>query len=151
MAEAVGLVASVIGIAGLAGKIVKTTCKVKGLLEEVSNAPEDLQRHLDQINLFVPILAAEINDDGPPDLRVALGAAVSQCQQAANDLGKLAEDLSTQIHASNSGRLRRKVQAAKVVLQKDIFAAHEKRLSSAMQMLIMASQMYGLAQQRYLL
>lgn len=89
------------------------------------------------------------DDDGPPALRGALAAAASQCQRAANELGKLVEDLHIQVHTG--GKARRKIRAARVVLQKEMWAAHEKRLASAVQMLMMASQMYGLAQQRYLL
>ncbi|KAK8058058.1 hypothetical protein PG994_008506 [Apiospora phragmitis] len=150
MAELVGLTASVIGIAELATKIVAASFKVKGLLEQVSNVPDELQRHLDQIQLFShSFLASHINEDGPPALRDALGVAIIQCQQAADDLGKLASDLHAQIHEGS--RARRKIQAARVVLQKDALASHEKRLSSAMQMLMMACQIYGLEQQRYLI
>lgn len=46
MAEAVGLVASVIGIAGLAGRIAKAGYKVASLLEEMHNVPEELQQYL---------------------------------------------------------------------------------------------------------
>ncbi|KAK8034194.1 gentisate 1-2-dioxygenase [Apiospora rasikravindrae] len=149
MAEIVGLTASVIGIAELATKILATSFKLKGLLEQVSNVPEELQRHLDQIQLFSPLLATHINDDGPPALRGALRVAMIQCQQAADDLGKLAEDLHTQVHEGS--RARRKVRAARIVLQKDTLVSHKKRLSSAMQMLLMACQMYGLQQQKYII
>ncbi|KAK7935940.1 hypothetical protein PG985_001435 [Apiospora marii] len=149
MAEAVGLAASIIGIAELAAKIVKISFKVKGLLEQVSNVPQELQRHLDQIRLVSPLLASHINDDGPPALRGALGVAMMQCQQAADDLETIAEELHTQVH--EGGRARRKLRAAGIVLQKDVLASHEKRLSSAMQMLMMACQMYGLEQQKYLI
>ncbi|KAK8065197.1 hypothetical protein PG997_011944 [Apiospora hydei] len=149
MAEVVGLTASVIGVAELATKIVASSFKVKGLLEQVSNVPKELQQHLNQIQLFSPLLATHINDDGPPALRGALGVAMIQCQEAADSLGNLAEDLHTQVHEGS--RARRKIRAARIVLQKDTLASHERRLSSAMQMLLMACQMYGLQQQRYLI
>ncbi|KAK8113487.1 hypothetical protein PG984_014013 [Apiospora sp. TS-2023a] len=149
MAEVVGLVASVIGITELAAKIVKISFKVKDLLEQVSNVPQELQRHLDQIRLVSPLLANHINDDGPPALRGALGVAIMQCQQAADDLETIAAELHAQVH--EGGRARRKLRAAGIVLQKDVLASHEKRMSSAMQMLMMACQMYGLEQQRYLI
>ena len=148
MAEAVGLVASIVGIAGLAGKIITTIHKVNSLLKDIRNVPEELQRYLDQIQLFTPLVSS-IDDDGPAALKGALTTAVHQCQQAADELGKLAEDLHNQIHTG--GRARRKVGALRVILQKDAWAAHEKRLASAVQMLMMASQMYGLAQQKYLM
>ncbi|KAK7967897.1 uncharacterized protein PG986_002174 [Apiospora aurea] len=149
MAEVVGLTPSVIGIAELATKTVATSFKVKSLLEQVSNVPEELQPHLDQIQLFSPLLATHINDDGPPALRGALGVAMIQCQQAADSLGTLAENLHKQVHEGS--KAKRKLRAARIVLQKDTLASHEKRLSSAMQMLRMACQMYGLEQQRYLI
>ncbi|KAK7963451.1 hypothetical protein PG988_010425 [Apiospora saccharicola] len=149
MAELVGLTASVIGVAGLATKIVTTSVKVKGLLEQVNKIPEELQQHLDQIELFSPLLTSQISDDGPSAMRGALDVAMIRCQQAADDLGKVAEDLLAQV---NKGRKAgRKIRAARVILQKDVLASRVKRLSSAMQMLMMASQMYGLEQQRYLI
>lgn len=149
MAEAVGLAASVIGIAELAAKIVKVSFKVKGLLEQVSNVPQELQRHLDQIRLVSPLLANHINDDGPPALRGALGLAIVQCQQAADDLETTAEELHAHVRAGS--RARRKLRATGIALQPDVLASHEKRLSSAMQMLMVACQMYGLEQQKYLM
>lgn len=145
----VGLVASAIGIAGLATKIVKTTIKVKGLLEQINNVPEELQQHLDQIQLISQILTSDINDDGPPALRGALDVAKIQCQKAAEGLRKVAEDLHAQVHGG--GRARRKIRSARVVLQKDVLASHEKRLASTMQMLMMACNMYGMEQRRYIM
>lgn len=150
MAEAVGLAASVIGIAGLAGRIAKAGYKVASLLAEVHDVPDELQRHLDQLQLFAPLLSdIDDGDAGPPALRGALAAAAGQCRRAAHELGRLVEDLHAQVHTG--GRARRKARAARVVLQKDAWAAHEKRLAAAVQMLMVASQMYGLAQQRHIL
>ncbi|KAK8064206.1 hypothetical protein PG996_008858 [Apiospora saccharicola] len=149
MAELVGLTASVIGTAGLATKVVTTSVKVKGLLEQVNKIPEELQQHLDQIELFSPLLTSQISDDGPSAMRGALDVAMIRCQQAADDLGKVAEDLLAQVN--KGGKAGRKIRAARVILQKDVLASNVKRLSSAMQMLMMASQMYGLEQQRYLI
>lgn len=140
MAELVGIIGSSIGIAQLAKGIVTASFKVKELLDEIKDVPKELQRYLGQIQLLAPLLA-DINDDGPPALGNALRTAVAQCQQAAEELRKLAEDL--QMRTSSGSKTRRKLRTVKVVLQKDTLAKHEKRLSAAMQMLSLAFQMYS--------
>ncbi|KAK8119995.1 uncharacterized protein PG998_004621 [Apiospora kogelbergensis] len=137
MAEVLGAVASGVGIAQFAGGIIKTSFRIKKLLEDIKDVPEDLQRHLAQIQLLAPLLA-EI-DRGPSISNGALLAAADQCRQAALELDVLATDLSHQVQSSKG--LQRRFRSLQVVLQKSTIARHEKRVQATIQMLTLAWQL----------
>ncbi|KAK7957970.1 hypothetical protein PG988_012818 [Apiospora saccharicola] len=147
MAEILGAVASGISIAQFAGSIIKTGLRIKSLLEDIRDVPEDLQRHLGQIQLLAPLLA-EINH-GPSLSNGALFAAAEQCRQAALELDVLATELSSQVQSSQG--FNRRFRSFQAVIQKGTLARHEKRMQGSMQMLVLALQLTSLCRQNELI
>lgn len=149
MAEILGLVASGLSIAQIAGSIVKTSVKVKALLDEVKDAPETLRDMLEYIDLLTPILceatvggangASTIPPVSPASSH--LQHALTACQKAGEQLEILAGDLMSQIDAAR-GRVKRKRAIVKVVLKKGTLAQHEKRLERAIRLLQVAQGTY---------
>lgn len=153
MAEVLGLVASGLSVAQIAGSIVATSLKVKTLLDEVKGAPRLLRHMLSQIEIFTPVLC-EATTDGdeatgtyPPllpatsHLQQAMQNALRSCQAASEELELLATNLMSQIDAARSG-VRRKRAMVKVVLNKDGLAQCEKHLQNTIQLLILAQSAY---------
>ena len=91
MAEVVGIVASGIAIAQATGMILKTSIKIKGLLQSVEDVPDDISRLLEKIEFLTSILDT-LDVDNPDGLPVTaalnniLDAAVLQCQRALDQL-----------------------------------------------------------------
>lgn len=144
MAEIVGLVASGISIAQVAGEIITVGIKIKGLLDEVKDAPETLLALLDRVSRLVPVLCSiSVDTDSTPlsvSLHSALHGAVSSCMEAAKQLELLARDLSDEIDATHGAR--RKLKMAKVILRKSLLQKYENRLQAAVQHLSLAQQTY---------
>ncbi|KAK8033636.1 hypothetical protein PG991_003034 [Apiospora marii] len=147
MAEMLGAVASGISIAQFAGSIIKTGFRIKTLLDDVRDVPEDLQRHLGQIQVLASLLA-EV-DHGLSISNGALLAAAEQCRQAALELDVLATELSNQVQSSQG--FNRRFRSLQAVLQKSTLARHEKRMQASMQMLMLALQLTSLCRQNELI
>lgn len=149
MAELLGLVVSGVSVAQIAGSIVTTSLKVKGLLEEVKEAPESLKAMLDYIEILTPILyeATAGGDDDASTIPLTLPAkshlrqALTACQKAGEQLEVLAGDLMDQINAARGG-VRRKRAMVKVVLKRGTLAQHEARLQRAIWLLQVAQGAY---------
>ncbi|KAK7702891.1 hypothetical protein SLS64_009502 [Diaporthe eres] len=146
MAELLGVVASGLSVAQIAGSIVITSLKVKGLLDEAKDAPQSLGYMLGHIELLTDILCEETSSDdqgagaNPPllpatsHLQQAMQKALTQCQAAGKQLETLATILTSQIDAARGG-VRRKRAMFKVVLKKAVLAEHEARLQKTVQLL----------------
>lgn len=153
MAEVLGIVASGLSVAQIAGSILTTGFKVKTLLREVKDAPHGMRDMLDHIELLTPILCeATTNDEesagtNPPllpatsHLRQALHNSLTACQAAGEQLEILAGALKSQIDAARGG-VRRKRAMVKVVLKKGTLAQYEVRLQRAIQLLTLAQSTY---------
>lgn len=145
MAEVLGIAASGVALAQVAGQIMTTSIAIKRLFDDVRELPENLRTLLDQINILTPVLVeASCGATGsfavPSALDVALGTAATHCSQALDQLTVLATELSEQIAQSRG--LKRRLIAIKIALRKDLVAKHEKRLSNAVQLLSIAQQTY---------
>lgn len=152
MAEVLGLVASGLSVASTAGSIVTTSIKVKALLDEVKDAPDNLKDMLDHIELLTPILC-EATTTGhesagtaksPPLAATShLQQALARCRAASEQLELLARSLISQVDTARGG-LRRKRAMVKVVLKKATLAEYEKRLQRTIQLLTLAHNAYTL-------
>ncbi|OIW26931.1 hypothetical protein CONLIGDRAFT_492708 [Coniochaeta ligniaria NRRL 30616] len=151
MAEVIGVAASGIALAGVAGKIMTTSLAIKRLLDDVAELPETFTLLLDHIEVLTPVLVQASSDatgisTTPSALDRALGAAAAQCSKALDQLKSLASDLSEQIEQSRG--FRRRLVAVKIALRKDVIVKHEKRLHNAVKVLSIAQQTYILSIQR---
>lgn len=152
MAEVLGLVASGLSVAQIAGSIVTTSIKVKALLDEVRDAPDNLKDMLDHIELLTPILcdATTTSDESagttnslPLAATSHLQQALTRCQAASEQLELLARSLINQVDTARGG-VRRKRAMVKVVLKKSTLAEYEKRLQRTIQLLNLAHDTYTL-------
>lgn len=152
MAEVLGIVASGLSVAQIAGSIVTTSIKVKALLDEVKNAPDNLKDMLEYIELLAPILceANTAGDEGagttnslPLAATSHLRQALAKCQAASEQLELLARSLMSQMDAARGG-VRRKCAMFKILLKRGTLSEYEKRLQKTIQLLSLAHDIYTL-------
>lgn len=152
MAEVLGLIASGLSVAQIAGSIVTTSIKIKALLDEVKEAPDSLKDMLEYIELLTPILceattngdeSAGITNSLPLAATLHIQQALARCRAASEQLQLLARSLVSQIDTARGG-VRRKRAMLKVVLKKGTLAEYEKRLQRTIQLLTLAQNAYTL-------
>lgn len=153
MAEVLGLVASGISVAQVAGSILTDSLKLKSLLDEVKNAPECLRDMLDQLELLTPILCEATTSDydaastslphpsAHSHVQQALQNTLRACQTAGEQLELLAADLMSQIDVARGG-VRLKRAMVKVVLKKGTLTQYGTRLQKMIQLLTLAQNTY---------
>ncbi|KAJ2990764.1 hypothetical protein NUW58_g2790 [Xylaria curta] len=150
MAEILGLVASGVTVAQVAGEILGASLKIKGLLNECNEMPARLELLLNQVEILAPIISeASANYDALPyraSLNGVLRNAVLHCQMASDQLTSLAGALSIQIDTSRG--VKRKLKLVKALLRRDLVEQCESSLQNAVQLLSLAQQTYILALQR---
>ncbi|KAG8162124.1 hypothetical protein KVR01_007889 [Diaporthe batatas] len=161
MAEVLGLVASGLSVAQVAGSIVTNSLKLKALLDEVKDAPDNLGYMLNRLQLLAPVLCETTPDGGDAagtnaplpsasanaHLQQAMQNALAACQAASEQLQGLVTDLMSQVN-TNRGGLRRKSAMVKIVLKKGTLAQYEMRLQNTIQLLTLAQSSYIVALQR---
>ncbi|KAF2995137.1 hypothetical protein E8E14_002489 [Neopestalotiopsis sp. 37M] len=151
MAEILGAVASGLSIARAAGEILSTGLKLKLLLDEIRDAPENCKFLLGQVEILATALCDLQLDDVPErgisaTLCGSLRAATIQCRYAAEHLSCAIGELSAQLETHRG--LRRRVVAAKLLFKKGLLAKLEHRLYTAVQCLTLTQQLYIIAWQR---
>lgn len=143
MAEVLGVVGSVIGIAQLAGKIFTTGIKLRAILKDMHDIPDEILFHLEQLHM----LSFTLQQSGGAGMCADAGLtyflkdnARQQCQACLSSLTQILEDISSRIQKSSGAR--RKVFLAQQILRKDELAKIEQRLARAVGLLNMANQIY---------
>lgn len=154
MAEALGVFASGVAVAQVAGTVGAAALKLKKLWEEVRDVPESIRDLLEQIDCLDPALwEAERNlarNDLPPLLWSGDVAqrSTTYCRKALTRLTELVDDLDALLHRSPNraqrrrDRLAMKVACVKIILRKDELVSLERRLEAAVRMLCTAQQGY---------
>jgi hypothetical protein len=139
MAEALGLVASGISVAQLAGNITTSVIKLKDYWEQVRDAPAEIGYLVREIDSFGLILSHIQNDQKRQPLfdNACVQQSLRLCTEGADELSALVNELSNTIGGGRSG-WRRKVGAAKVVLKKEEIKKLKRRMKHAMQLLSLA-------------
>ncbi|KAI0891720.1 hypothetical protein F4806DRAFT_500705 [Annulohypoxylon nitens] len=146
MTEVLGVIASGIAIAQVAGTAAGAVVKLKKLWDEVKNVPEIISDLMEQIDCLDPILwEAEqqvLQNRLPPQLwddTVAI-RSTRYCRKALQKLTCVADDLASQINSKR--RIDRGISRTKVLLKKDRLRDLEQHLESAVRMLQLAQQGY---------
>ena len=122
MAEAVGLGASVIGIAGLAGKTISTIIKLKAFWDDVQDAPSDLRYVMRELGIIESILAAIQKNSVDNRLPIhilnssKIRGGLDLCQEATDQLWELLHPLELKMRSSYL--TERKVATLKMLLKK---------------------------------
>ena len=142
MAETIGVLASGIAVAQLAGEVGSAIVRLKGLWDEIADAPEKIRELIQDLQILDPLLweiQIQFNMNNPPiqdwdDSSARL--SMVYCQQALQALSDHVNDLNDEIATSKG--IRRKMVAAKLVLRKDVLRKLETKLQSAIRLLQMA-------------
>lgn len=148
MAELVGVVASGIALAEVAGKVGGRVLALKRLWDEVQDVPETITGLMREVEILDPMLAemerefSSLGDRPTMDswndraARMSLAA----CRQATDDLDALLRDLSVDLDAAR--RRKRGRAKLKVILQRESLHKFQERLTAAVRLLTLAHQQY---------
>lgn len=128
MAEVVGIIASRIQVAGLAGQIAGIGLKIRALCQEIEDAPDDLSFRLQELQLFSGIISR--SNSVSSEVR-------SFCERCLSELGLVLAELESNIQKSRG--IRKKVESTKVVFKKQLIQKLDDRLCRSVQLLQLAS------------
>ncbi|KAH8685830.1 hypothetical protein BGZ60DRAFT_523105 [Tricladium varicosporioides] len=144
MAEAIGLIASGISIAHLAGEVTRTVIKLKDYWDQIKDAPGEINLLLREIE-SLGLIMCHIQDDtrklqGISTIgNIHLFHSLELCNEGVNHLASLVSELDEKIFESRS-RWRQSIGCVKVVLKKDEIKRLKKRMKSAIQLLSLSYQ-----------
>jgi hypothetical protein len=139
MAE-IGVIASGIGVASFAIQVADSILKLKGFLDSVKDAPEEIKYLIEEIDTLSTLLSEFDTDilNGESELdSSSVRKCWEHCSRALRVLQTSVRELDVDI-----GR-RRRVGSFKAVLKKVSIERLKDRLKSAQIMLLMAHQIYS--------
>ncbi|KAG8165490.1 hypothetical protein KVR01_004042 [Diaporthe batatas] len=128
MAEVLGIIASSVQIAGLAGQIAGIGLKIRALYQEIQGAPEELAFRLHEIRLLAGILSH--SNSASPDV-------ANFCERCLSELSLVLLELEAQVTKSRG--IRHKVASTKVVFKKQLIQKLDDRLCRSVQLLQLAA------------
>jgi hypothetical protein len=144
MAEVIGIVASGISIAQIAGQVASSIVKIKNFWDQVKAAPDDINHLLREVDSFSLILQ-HIRDDlihnALPELFLnnsCVRQSLELCRGGAVELEELANDLAGKLDGKSG--LRRNIGSMKIVLKQDDIKRLKRRLKIAIRLLSLAYQ-----------
>lgn len=138
MAEVLGVVGSVIGIAQLACTIIATGTKLSGILKEMQDIPDEISIRLEQLHMLS--LSLQHSEGAGTTSIPSLHNARQYCLKCLSGLTHMLEELTERLQRSRGAR--RKASIARHILRKDEVAKVERRLSHSVELLTVANQMY---------
>ncbi|KAJ0114991.1 hypothetical protein J7T55_001398 [Diaporthe amygdali] len=138
MAEVLGIVGSVIGIAQLAGTIIATGTRLSGILKEMQDIPDEISIRLEQLHMLS--LSLQQSEGSSITSIPSLHHARQHCQKCLSGLTHMLEELTDRLERSRG--MRRKASIARHLLRKDELAKVERRLSHSVELLTVVNQMY---------
>ncbi|KAH7129108.1 hypothetical protein EDB81DRAFT_697193 [Dactylonectria macrodidyma] len=137
MAEALGVVSSVIAVIGVAGKLGTSAFTLKRLWDEVQDVPETIQQCIDELEIMTPALKSMESEFQRTHqiLQYDETAKLSldYCQKAATRLEEMVSDMRRQIETAQKGkrtltRFKRTYQSALMRAQPSIIVSDLKSL-----------------------
>ncbi|KAI8274583.1 hypothetical protein K4K56_001692 [Colletotrichum sp. SAR 10_98] len=142
MAEALGLASSIIAVADLTGKTIALTIKLKALWEEVKDVPVTLlekAEHLQHLEELLDLAEQDAAEDATP---TAIWNAINRARAAKNDVQNTIDAYTEEL--ANRRRYRRRIAAAKFVIQKDDLRTVEQKLDRTLELYKLANNVvYG--------
>jgi hypothetical protein len=145
MAEVIGIVSGAITFATVLVQIGDTIATLKECYDNLRDAPDDLRKLVQEIELFGFILT-DIGEDLSQSPNPALGnnkhalKSLTLCKDAAKELDIICTDIVREIKSPN--RLRRSLKSVRIVLQKGKIEKHKTHLQHAIQLLMLSQQCY---------
>jgi hypothetical protein len=144
MAEVVGLVASGINIAQLAGQVADSVMELKRLWNLVREAPSDIKDYVAQVD-SINLILSHIQDDRAQETRPGMGKdnkymqqSLEFCKGGADKLNAAVTELSDKIRGKTVWRL--KMRSIKIALKKNDLQRLRETLKSAIELLSLAYQ-----------
>ncbi|PKY03247.1 hypothetical protein P168DRAFT_305556 [Aspergillus campestris IBT 28561] len=156
MAEILGVVSAAIGFGTVIVQFTDSLLVLKDCVDQVRDAPDDLKRLLQSIEIAGYVLA-DIEEDLAQDDATAVSVlqrnkhaqkSLQLCIQATKTLDDISKELVRDIQPSGPGRLRRHYAAVKVVLQRSKVEKYMAVLQNALQLLQLSQQCYLRAMMR---
>lgn len=145
MAEVIGVVSGAITFATVLVQIGKTIITLKECYHDLRDAPDDLRKLVQQIEIFGKILAnveEDLSRNPNPGLENSEAAlqSLAYCKEAANELDVVCNDIVRDIKSPS--RLRRSFKSVKIVMQKGKIEKHMDHLRNVIQLLMWSEQCY---------
>lgn len=144
MAEVLGVVASGIAVAQIAGQIANTIIKLKSYWSQIKEAPAEINHLLREIESLNLMLQHMQEDQAQQSIlsshNLCVQRSLKLCEECASELSGLANDFAVRLHGKSSWK--RKVSSAKVVLSEDEIKKLKRRLKTAMRMLSLSYQLH---------
>lgn len=153
MAEVLGVVASGIAIAQIAGQAGGAVLKLKQLWDEVRDVPNTIAELMEQIDCLDPALwetENHFNDQEIPRFffdHVAAHRSTEYCRKALEKLSNITNDLAALVRSRKS--MRRNINCVRVVLRREEIKGLEQRLRNAIGVLQIAQQNYIMSAWNY--
>lgn len=150
MAEVIGVISGSLAIGTVVVQFTNSLIALKDCVDQVRDAPDDLNRLLQSIEIAGYVLA-DIEEDFAQDdgttasvLRGNKHARKSLefCVQATKILDDISKELVRDIRPPGAGRLRKHYAAVKVVLQRSKVEKYMAVLQNALQLLQLSQQCY---------
>ncbi|KAI8281149.1 hypothetical protein K4K59_008339 [Colletotrichum sp. SAR11_240] len=142
MAEGLSLAASVIAVADLTGKTIALTIKLKTLWEEVKDVPITLLDKAEYLQHLEELLDLAEQDAAEDHTPIAVRNAINRARAAKNDVQNTIDAYTEEL--ANRRRYRRRIAAAKFVIQKDDLRTVEQKLDRALDLYKFANNIvYG--------
>lgn len=137
MAEGLSLAASVIAVADLTGKTIALTIKLKALWEEVKDVPVTLLEKAEHLQHLEELLDLAEQDAAENYTPAAVQNAINRARAAKNDVRNTIDAYTEEL--ANRRRYRRRLAAAKFVIQKDDLRTVEQKLDRALELYKLAN------------
>jgi hypothetical protein len=142
MAEVIGVIASGISIAQIAGQVTSSIVKIKDFWDQIKTAPDDINyllKELDSFSLILQHIRDDLTRDALPELVFnsdGLRQGLELCRSGATEL----EDLANELWAKLDGKsgLRKKIGSVRAVMKQDDIKRLKRRLKNAVRVLSLA-------------
>jgi hypothetical protein len=144
MAEVIGLVASGISIAQIAGQVTSSIAKIKEFWDQVKAAPDDISYlllEMDSFSLILQHIRDDLEQNALPEIvfnNDGVRQSLELCRSGAVELEELTNELTSKLDEKSG--LRRKIGSIKTVLKQDDIKRLKRKLKNAIRLLSLAYQ-----------
>jgi hypothetical protein len=142
MAEVLGLVASGISVAQLAGQVTKSIAKLKDYWDQVNEAPAEIKvllREIDSLSQILGYIRDSQNQNSLFTSQFEKGCfqqCVTLCREGAEELEGLVCEMAATVEGKHGWR--RKLGSTKIVLKQAEIKRLKRRMKSAIRLLSLA-------------
>ena len=146
MAEVIGVVSGAVTFAAVVVQVGNSITTLRDSWDQINDAPEDLRKLLQELELFSLILTDIEEDLSQNTVLTHLNSSkymlqcLTLCKEAAKDLEILCDDIVRDLKPVS--RLRLSYNSAKMVMRKGKIDKHMSRLQKVTRLLMLSQQSY---------